>query len=562
MRTSLMVLFVILAPAQVYAWADAAVRGLEARVAIANDGTARVDLTIHVRVHGGWLEGFEVAGLDPDLVLVEGAPVVATDEAGERYTPNVDVLTGGRVQLEFPGRSPRRGRLTIALSYQTQLAHRATEPVGDRVRVRWTLPGWRSGLDGVQIEVLAPRGTIVGPRDEHDSGASLEASTEELGTGTLLRWRRAHLPRTVPWTVAVDVPMAAVIPELRSAPVAELPPPPRARSSAPVVRSDPGPFWLALATALALVALFKLFAVRRLAMRSRTEPRGLIPGPLAVRGAFILVLAPLAALSGTSQPELALGALAALALAATFRPADPPRVPHLGAWRALDARWLRAIRRSKWLRWITPWTLLDATTPLGALHAALWLAAPFAIADVPSALLACAAVLPIPILLSGTRLAFPSAPADCASAILASVARLRALPDGIGLRPVAYVDVRGEVADVRVRTILDRRPLGLLRLDFALAEAERTGGYARALSLIAVTRAESPAESALAERLPELEAHASPGGRRIARIAPIEMLPRLAEALADCPEAPVAIRGCSTPQETVRDLPAPRAVGI
>jgi hypothetical protein len=560
MRTVLWLL-VLLVPSGVSAWADASVRSVHARVAVAPDGTARVDLTIFVRVDGGWLEGFEVAGLDPDLALAPDAPAYATDEAGERWTPDVDVLTGGRVQLAFRGRSPRRGRLTIGLSYQTTLAHRATEPAGEHVRVRWTLPGWRSGLDGVQVEIIAPPGAIFGPRDETDSGASLATTREERQSDVLLRWRRAHLPRTVPWTVAIDVPMAAMSPELRSAPVAALPPPPRS-SAAPVVRSDPGPFWLALAVALALVALAKLFAVRRLALRSRTEVRGLVPGPLAVRAAFVIVLAPIAALSGTAQPELALGALAAIAVAATFRPADPPRVPHLGAWRALDTRWLRAIRRGKWLRWITPWSIVDATTPLGALHAALWLSVPVLLADVPIAILACAAVLPIPILLSGTRLAFPSSPSDTASAILARCRALRSLPFGVGLRPVAYVDVRGEVADVRVRTILDRRPMGLLRLDLALAEAERTGGYERALSLIAVTRADSPAEKALADRLPELDAQPSSGGRRIARIASLEMLPKIAEALADCPEAPVNTRGFSTPQETVRDLPAPRAVGL
>ena len=104
--------------------------------------------------------------------------------------------------------------------------------------------------------------------------------------------------------------------------------------------------------------------------------------------------------------------------------------------------------------------------------------------------------------------------------------------------------------------------MGLLRLDFALAEAERTGGYERTLSLITVTRADSPAEQALADRMPELEAQSSSGGRRIARITSLEMLPRIAEVLADCPEAPAPARGSAAPQETVRDLPAPRAVGV
>src|SRR5690606_8159989 len=114
--------------------------------------------------------------------LDEQAPPYAVDAAGQRYTPRAEVRDGGRVQLTFPGRSPRRGRLTVHVAYRTVLAHRATEPLEEdgRVRVSWTLPPWRSGLDGVSIELVAPGGARLGPRGEGDSGASVETDVEEL----------------------------------------------------------------------------------------------------------------------------------------------------------------------------------------------------------------------------------------------------------------------------------------------------------------------------------------------------------------------------------------------
>jgi hypothetical protein len=556
-------LLLALAPARASAWADASVRSVQAEVVLAPDGSARVSIITTMRVHGGWLEGFELAGLDPDLVLAQDAPPWATDEAGERWAPTAEVLTGGRVQLAFSGHSPRRGTLRVGLTYQTSLAHRATAPVEDEdlVRVSWTLPGWRSGLDGVEITIVAPRGTRFGPRDETDSGASLETNREELGATTRLRWRRAHLPRTVAWTVAVDVPSSAMIAELRAPP--ELAPPPAPRDAeAPTQRRDPIVFWLALSLGIAVLAALSVFGARRRAQRSRTTARGLVPSPLLVRVLAIVIFAPASVVLGMAVTELGLGALALLVILATFRTAGPSRAPQLGAWRPLDVRWLGAVRRSRWSRWLSPWTLTDATTPLGAIALLAWIAAPFALDGGPFELCVCAAVLPLPLFLGGTRLAFPTAPPDAAIALLAACRKLRALPEGVALRPVAYIDVRGELAEVRVRTVLERRPRGLLRLDLVVIEAERAGGWERGIALLAVTREGSDAERALAERAPELAAESSPGGRRIARVASIDRLGLIVDALRECPEAPMPARGTTSPQQTVHELPAPRAVGI
>lgn len=538
-------------------------RSVDARVVLAPDATATVTMTAMVRVHGGWLEGIELAGLDPDLVLDESAPPFALDEAGQRYEPRAEVLSGGRVQLAFGRRSsPRRGTVTITIAYRTSLAHRATEALEDeeRVRVRWTLPGWRSGLDGVQIEVLAPHGARLGPRDESDSGASLDTEVEELPEGTLLRWRRAHLPRTVAWVVAADVPAESMIEELRAPPSATPLPLPRS-SATPTAPIDPAPLWLALSALVAFLACAKMATVARLARSSRAAARSLLPLPALVRAPIAIALSVGAASTHAFDPFLTLALLALAALSAAYRTGAHLEASSLGAWRHADAAWIRSAQRARWTRWIAPSTLLDATTPLGAAHLALWLVLPWR-APLPFELAICVAVLPLPILVTGTRLAFPTGPAAALASLLAKVRRMRALPNDVGLRPVVHVGVRGDVQDARIRTVLDRRPRGLLRLDLVVVEALRGGGYERDVRLLVLTREGSPAEQAAAERLPDLQAIPSTSGRRIVRVASIADLERVATAFADCPEAPVASRGTSEPNETIRALPAPRAVGF
>ncbi|MCZ7682239.1 MAG: hypothetical protein M5U28_26990 [Sandaracinaceae bacterium] len=146
--SALVVVAALCAAAPARAWTDAAVRSVQARVELRPDASARVTLTATVRVHGGWLEGLELAGLDPDLVLDETAPPFALDAEGQRYEPRAEVLAGGRVLLAFGRRgAPRRGTVTVTIAYATSLAHRATEPLEDEglVRVRWTLPAGAPG---------------------------------------------------------------------------------------------------------------------------------------------------------------------------------------------------------------------------------------------------------------------------------------------------------------------------------------------------------------------------------------------------------------------------------
>ncbi len=567
MRRALVALSILLCPVAASAWTDAVVRSVHAEARVQPDASVHVTLTATVRVHGGWLEGLEIAGLDDDLVLDEAYEVWAEDGEGVTYAPRVRAVRGNRVQVSFRGRSPRRGELRIGFAYRASLAHHATEPLEDeeRVRVTWSLPGWQAGLDGVQIDLIVPPGSRAGPRDDQiDTGAELSVDVEDLADRTVVHCWRAHLPRTVPWTVSADVPAAAMDAALRGAPVVRLPPPPPSAVIAP--ERDGTPFWMGLASLLGLLALAQILVVPRRARQVGVRVRALLLAPPLVRAAIALVAAPLGAWLGLiGHPMFALATLALVPLAATHLPRPQLAPSKLGAWRNVDARWLRAARGSFWRRWLHPASLLDATTAPGLLHAAVWLALPWVWTEPPVSfdVLLLASVLPLPILATGTRLAFVRPAHETLHRLLAHARSLRGLPDGVALRPVMHVSVDGDVQEARVRTVLEARADGLLRLDLALGHLPHAGGWHTRPVWLVVTRADSPADTALAAL--GFEAEPSRGGRRVCRSVPTHdaaLLRQVLDALAACPPARASARGTAAPLETVRDLPAPQAVGF
>ncbi|MFW6051609.1 MAG: hypothetical protein ACODAU_10560, partial [Myxococcota bacterium] len=233
----------VAAAAPARAWTEADVRAVRAEVDVAPDGGAHVQLELGVKVRRGWLEGLEVAGLDPDLELDPERPpwwIPVDDGDAEReppaFEPDVRVFRDGRVQLRFiDRRSPRRGTYRAGFAYRTRLQ---VEPAADdRLRLRWTLPPWRSGLDDVEVRVHAP-GRAHPAKSLPDAPSGVRVTRQEDADGTTLTFRRTHLPRTVAWPVAVEVPAGAMAPGL----VPEAPEraaPPRAVSAAPP--GDPAP---------------------------------------------------------------------------------------------------------------------------------------------------------------------------------------------------------------------------------------------------------------------------------------------------------------------------------
>lgn len=199
---------VVVVPSRASAWTEANVVSARAEVRVDRDASAHVTLVCMVQIHGGWLEGLDITELDPDLLLDPERPPWVRDANGTELTPRIEV-SGGRIGISFRRRdAPRRGTLEVGIAYRTSLAHRATEVRPDgRVRVHWTMPAWRSGLDGVTIEMVVPSGAVAAELEE-DRLVAVDVTRSHAGGETRVKWRRVHLPRTVAWTVAVDIPAA------------------------------------------------------------------------------------------------------------------------------------------------------------------------------------------------------------------------------------------------------------------------------------------------------------------------------------------------------------------
>jgi len=486
------------------AWTDASVRWVKAAVVVAPDGTARVAMRVAVRVHGGWLEGLELVGLDPQLTLDPATPPTVTGADGAVYLPLVNVRPDGsestRVQLDFARRdAPRRGEYEVLLHYTTSLAHRATEASsdGETVRVRWTLPPWQSGLDGVELTLDLPGAARPVELDTESGTRAASVTLATVGARTQITWRRPHLPRTTVWEIAADVPAASLAPALR-----------RVRADAPSVVARPHAMRLwpvALGLALLLLCLAALTArARALALRrAGLTAQPLLPMPRALRfvaGVALVALAPLAAsahLALAVVPLVGLVALSLMRAGDAFTHGDLLLTERLATRADLRDATVRMWRA----RLFTLDALLDATTPPGALFAlGLVAAAMRAQALVPPsavplvALSAALALLPLFALTGRSRRLTPAAQLHV---LRAHAARLR-LAEDLPVALALILTTGTELVAARLRLTLGDAPAGLRALNLVLAERRCGSVIATQPALRIVTRDGTDAARALA----------------------------------------------------------------
>jgi len=509
-------------PRVAFAWTETQVESARAIVDVQSDARADVELELDVRVRGGWLEWLEVAGLDEDLALDETATrfvEVHDDGIGERFHPRVRARDDGRVQLRFERRAaPRRGRYRVTLRYATNLAGRATLPTDDGdVRVEWTMPGWRAGLDGVEIALHLPAGASFADDAMGQNNASVERHQESLADGrTRLRWRRVHQPRTVPWRVEAIVPgdrmdaslSRAALPEEEGAPTelssrAPSPPPASLRRSS-------------IALLLAVFAVLSILLFERRARAAGVVPRPLLPFPLPLRLLLVLGACGAAAqLVGVRWQWLA--ALAVAALVVVERTPRTLRAARLGAWHDVDEDTIRRARRRVWrARILRP---VDAGAPLGLL---VLLAATLLLAELPASEVEGPVndvhgwlLLLLPFV-TGVRAQLPKTPAE-------KLLALHAAKVEAPTRPALHVDATGRWQDARRRLVTEARPAGLLRLDLAWVGGTLVG--------LVVTREGSAADAQVARWASEREAARVGAAGRSGRVLSVERALELAAAL-------------------------------
>jgi hypothetical protein len=109
------------------------VQSAHARVEVQASGEVKVHMRLAVHVQGGWLEGLDIAGLDPELTLDPAQQIVLVSADGQQFFPAVDASQPGTIGLAFRRRdAPRRGEYALELAYRAVLAPGAVQPLEGR----------------------------------------------------------------------------------------------------------------------------------------------------------------------------------------------------------------------------------------------------------------------------------------------------------------------------------------------------------------------------------------------------------------------------------------------
>lgn len=378
LASGLVIAALTLAPERAAAWTSASVRSGQAQVELTPDGRARVELHARLRVDGGWLEGFELEGIDPDATLDPEHPPTFRDVNGVPFDVEVTPRNGGRVSFRFPRRSaPRRGEYEAHVVWLTALDD--VRPLGaSQLEAHWVFPAWRFGLDGVEVRWVGPGLHAPAATDEM---APIDVTSSDEHGESVVAFRRAHLPRTSSWETSVIVdraawphPVRAI--ESETAPEVSLTPPtPQSHDTPPT-----SPTTAALAAFVAAGSW-----VKRRSLRAVARARALTPADVLVAPEWLRTLVPLAAVCASlasqrwALPPLWLVPAVAIAVGLAWqRPASGRTRPRIQPVQRVTTEEIRRARSQPLTSWAAPEAWLDPSR-LG--FAAVALAAGLALHD-------------------------------------------------------------------------------------------------------------------------------------------------------------------------------------
>jgi len=541
--------------APAYAWTDAAVRSATARVTLSDDAsTVHVELMAQLRIDGGWLEAFELDGLDEGLVLDPSVPptfelwerprwapaVDASDEPVEDEAPGMIPepvfvssleprvsVHGSRIAMAFRRRAaPRAGLYRARVTYDAPAADYVVRSA-QHAELRWTLPAWRNGLDDVQVTLVLPPGSTAIALSE-DEDASIDVSEAESAEGEIFTFTRVHLPRTQSWTIRAELPVSFRLPA-------------RPDAAAPIAADiTAAPRQSSLLSAIA-VLLLSLLVVAKSTQRARDAAQlhaftgALLPMAHALRMALVLAVLLGSWASLLWMPDrFALGPVAIALLGLHGASGLRPSARRLGSFRSA---WGRASERAHdahraWLarRW------LDATTPPGIAVAVAVLVALFVahhlelVSPETAFVLGTAFVIT---LMGGHGLRGPHA---TLGALLARARDLTVhLERGIALAPLLHVDIQGRVQTGRLRVVLPSPPDGLTRSDLVLDEGT--------VRLLLAARRGSEAERCIVVFAAEAALNLAPSDPyRVVLVCGLDRLDAVGRALSPEADAPALRR--------------------
>lgn len=376
------------APAQ--AWIETTVAADDVRIDVQRSGMAVVSHALTLRIRGGPLRSFALAGVDADAAP-EGTPTVAM-LAKEGAEPEGAIPVGvttqpdGSLRLDFDGgKGIGRGNYLVSFAYRTDLATSgALERDGTMIRARWLGPKLPNGLDTARVIWNFPTAPAepraAGDRRDGDLPESLAVSGAGAFLTTVrrapdhdeLELSRPHVARgeQVAWSARVDPKALGGVndPKIRPLPAAAV---------QAVVRESPEERRVFLSVGLGVALLFTALTgikgrqVEAAALEAGVVARPLVPLPVPLRAIFagLFFAAGVAAQLFTHPP--ALGSIPiTLAMALMAHRTPLPRKVARGPGRFLPLSdgeaFARAARpRDAWL---------DVSTRAGKLALALALA--------------------------------------------------------------------------------------------------------------------------------------------------------------------------------------------
>ena len=455
-------------PAQ--AWTRTVVKGAQATVDVERDATLSIVLRLDVEVHAGWLHEIELAGLGAGVELDRYRPPYFRSNEGEVFRPEAEVQNDGVIHLSFPRReAPRRGEYRMFMRYRTKADVRAVEVEGEpRARIVWSVPAWETGLHNVSVTIRAPVGSSV-PTALRDTPPGVDFHVAERAERTVVEWRRIHLPRMTAWPLTLDVPAKSIaLPTTAS----DAPTPAGFR---PLELPQERPL------AWALLLLAALVLLKRRSVEVRMGSDGLL-----VQAPWVAVLAVTVAVLAIGQWLVLNYLVCALPLIAfaLHRPARraPPagrREWHAALWKDLPETETPAS------------DFLDGTTMTGLTVLAVSGVGLVALGQ------ATAALLLLPVFLTGTRHHMGATAAQAADALRLFASELRPLPDAPEMSFAWELSSDGAP---RFRVHLPTHRAGLMSLSFVVASSPLGFVLRRNIMLLVETRAQSDADDLVRRR--------------------------------------------------------------
>jgi len=449
------------------AWTRTVVQSARATVEVERDATLHILLRLDVEVHAGWLQELELVDLGPDVELDRYRPPYFRSEEGEVFRPEAEIHEDGRIRLWFHRReAPRRGEYRVFMRYRTKADARALEVRGQpRARIVWSVPAWETGLHDVSVEIRAPKGAVV-PDETQDTSPGVDVKVTERQGGTVVRWRRIHVPRMTAWPLTLDVPAGSI----------ELPAALEAAPTPDGFRPLKVPEERKVAWALLLLAAIALFKRRSIETKLGAEQ-------LLVRASWPMVLGSVTAWVAAAQwfvPMHMAWGLPLICLA-LHRPIHAT----LRAPRTWSAAALSELKDTE------PPDFLDATTPFGAAAFVACSASLFAVGQPTGALLL------LPVFLLGARPHLEPNAVESLGALRELAASLRLPP---GAPAMCFRWERADDGCPRLRVHLPTSRVGLLSLSFVLTSSALGFLRPRRVMLLVQTRAQSEADDVMRRR--------------------------------------------------------------